>query len=156
MQRKWLGLVLAAGLAIGTVSSASAEQCQTNPSSIGTGMQTELASGDCAPGNKTGGATGSGTAGGGVVTTTGMEFTPMTDALLRQSVINFWAYTSKNWSQMGFDSAQQARNVLGGDWYGINVKMVGADPSVGMEVRRDCDMTQAEQGRSAGTEPRSC
>ena len=82
---------------------------------------------------------------GGLIVPAGM--TPR--AALVKAASDFWSYTAKNWSIMGYASAGQMRAALGGDWWEQTTKDLGMTFGSSGAISRDPCMVAGTQGRDS-------
>ncbi len=66
----------------------------------------------------------------GTVSTAFGQTAEQPSATPNQAMTEFVAYTNANWSMLGFGSAENARQILGADWYQEMVQQLGS-PALG-------------------------
>jgi hypothetical protein len=82
---------------------------------------------------------------GGLIVPAGMT---ARQALVK-AASDFWNYTAKNWSIMGYESVGQMRATLGGEWWAQTAKDLGMGFSSSGAVSRDPCMIAGAQGRDS-------
>jgi hypothetical protein len=112
---KLLSFAAGAGLMIGSLGTAYAQECQADASAGTSGSTEKLPAGQCEPGVRTNETTGQGPSRQG--NQPGAAGDIAGPPGLVSAYRDFMAMTNQHWSLMGFSSAEQARQVLGGDWY---------------------------------------
>ena len=115
-KRKLLSLALGAGLAFGVAGTTYAQECQVDASQGTSGSTALVSAGQCEPGKTTNETTGQGPSQQGNQPTAPRGGVMSAELLAHQDLQDFHNYIQKNWSILGFSSAAQARQVLGGDW----------------------------------------